>query len=102
MGDEFGYEVPIPELTPEEFETLSKKRRMSPPVTAPSLEDFEDYEDYDETLLASAASAVAYATSTSHIALKNNVFTPFLNGEANKDVEEDINSLLNIADIPLP
>ena len=37
------------------------------------------------------------------VALKNNVFTPFLNGETNNGVmEEDIRNLLNIADIPLP
>ena len=75
-----------------QFQTLSKKRRLSPPVKAPSLEDLDDF---DENLLASAASAVAMANSNSK------VLNPFLNND-DKDVEEDIRNLLNIGDIPLP
>ena len=81
---------------------MSKKRRLSPPVKAPSLEDCDDY---DETLLASAASGVAMAmgmaAAPSTAAPNNNFLIPFLNGDQ-KDVEEDIRNLLNIADIPLP
>ena len=80
---------------------MSKKRRLSPPVKAPSLEDCDDY---DETLLASAASGVAMAmgmAAAPSTASNNNFLIPFLNGDQ-KDVEEDIRNLLNIADIPLP
>ena len=81
---------------------MSKKRqKLSPPVKAPSLEDCDDY---DETLLASAASGVAMAmgmAAAPSTASNNNFLIPFLNGDQ-KDVEEDIRNLLNIADIPLP
>ena len=87
---------------PCQFQTLSKKRqKLSPPVKAPSLEDCDDY---DETLLASAASGVAMAmgmAAAPSTAPNNNILIPFLNGDQ-KDVEEDIRNLLNIADIPLP
>ena len=42
-----GFELPIPEIPVEEYLAASEKRkRMSPPCRAPSLE--EDDEDYDE------------------------------------------------------
>ena len=81
---------------------MSKKRqKLSPPIKAPSLEDCDDY---DETLLASAASGVAMAmgmAAAPSTVPNNNFLIPFLNGDQ-KDVEEDIRNLLNIADIPLP
>lgn len=74
IDPESGYELPIPELSPEEFEALERKRPK--PEKAPSLDDFDEAPDATE------------------------VFT-FLNRD-DKAVEEDISKLLSFDDLPLP
>ena len=73
IDPESGWEVPIPELSPEEFEALDSKLRSRMPQRAPSFDDYMD-EDQDEI--------------------------PFLNWD-DKAVEEDIRNLTDM-DIPVP
>ena len=81
-----GMEFPIPELSPEEFESLDAKRRQmrpkTPPKRAPSLED----------------SMEVTMDTTSSASMDFESFV--LNGD-DKAVEEDITRLLDITDIPL-
>ena len=74
-----GYELPIPELSPEEFEVLDKKR---PKISSmPSLDDFE--------------------VKPSANPENSGKFLPLFDGD-DKAVEEDIRNLLDFQDMPLP
>ena len=70
-----GYEMPIPELTPEEFEILDKKR--------PKLQAVPSLEESSEPVSASG------------------FLSSIFNGD-DKAVEEDIRNLLDFPDLPLP
>ena len=102
IDPESGIELPIPELSTTEYlEASAKRRKLLAPQRAPSLE--EEDEDYDSRLMEAVYNnQTGNGASAALTSSNNNVFMSFLNGEADKTVEEDIRNLLDIASIPLP
>ena len=95
IDPESGYELPIPELSPEEFEVLDKKRAK---ISSP--EEFEMV-DKKRPKVSSMPSLDDFEVKPAANPENSGKFLPLFDGD-DKAVEEDIRNLLDFQDLPLP